>query len=188
MLLFNIYFIDLVNPSALKAIGCGCALIAFSQMTAVTSIASYAVLIFQKVGTSIDPYTSTIILGVTLIFGSLASTYLADKCGRKTLNLISLCGCACGHLITATFYYFSISGHDLSAFSWLPVVSLSFIIFTAAIGIMPLALVCAVEILPPKVSHPFFKRIINSLFVLDNPILMNLLHAPLYRFVQLEWE
>lgn len=81
-----------VNASALKAVFCGCALIAFLQMTAATAIASYAVLIFQKVGTSIDPYTSTIILGCALIVGSMASTFLADKCGRKTLNLISLSG------------------------------------------------------------------------------------------------
>lgn len=116
---------NLVNRSALKAIFCGCALIAFSQLTAATAIASYAVLIFQKVGTSIDPYMSTIILGISLICGSLASTYLADKFRRKTLCTISLFGAACGHIVTAIFYYCSISGYDLSAYSWLPVVSLS---------------------------------------------------------------
>lgn len=60
-------------------------------------------------------------------------------------------GAACGHLVTAGFYYMSISGYDLLAYSWVPVVSLSFIIFITAIGIMPLALVCSVEMLPPKV-------------------------------------
>lgn len=142
-----------MNRRALKAVLCGCTLIAFSQLTAATAIASYAVLIFQKVNpnTSIDAYHSTILLGIALIFGSLTSTYLADKFKRKTLNLVSLLGAACGHVVTALFYYLSINGYDLSTYWYVPVMSLSFIIFIAACGIMPLAFVCAVEILPSKV-------------------------------------
>lgn len=98
-----------------------------------------------------DAYHSTILLGIALIFGSLTSTYLADKFKRRTLNLISLFGAAIGHIVTALFYYLSINGYDLSAYSYVPVMSLSFIIFIAAIGIMPLAFVCSVEILPPKI-------------------------------------
>lgn len=89
-----------------------------------------------------DAYHSTIMLGIALIIGSLTSTYLADKFKRRTLNLVSLLGAACGHIVTALFYYLSINGYDLSAYSYVPVASLSFIIFIAAIGIMPLAFVC----------------------------------------------
>lgn len=174
-----------MNRSALKAISCGCALIAFSQLTAATAIASYAVLIFQKVGLSIDPYKSTIILGLALICGSMCSTFLADKLGRKTLNLISLFGAACGHCVTAVFYYLSINGYNLSAYSFLPVLSMSFCIFIAAVGIMPLAFVCSVEILPPKV------RIESKLICVSektNWIPFFLLSTFFCRFVQMEWE
>ena len=101
-------------------------------------IISYALLIFQKAGTTIDPYVSSIISAVALIFGSLISTYLADKLGRKWLNLLSLIGSAVGLLVISIYYYLHINGHELSAFAWVPVASISFVIFVSSAGITPL--------------------------------------------------
>lgn len=79
-----------VNRSALKGIGIGIALTTLAQFTGNFTITSYAVMIFEKAGTSLDPYTSTIMLAIALILGSIFTTYLADKLGRKFLNIISL--------------------------------------------------------------------------------------------------
>lgn len=106
---------------------------------------------FAKVGTHLDPYMSSIMLAVAQILGSIATTYLADKLGRKMLILVSLMGSACGLLVTALYYYLTLNGYDLSAFAWIPVASLSFVIFISAAGITPLMDVCAVEYLPKKV-------------------------------------
>lgn len=136
-------------------------LTSLSQVTAITAIIVYAVSTFQKFGTFKNPYTPSIILATTLIFGSLTSSYLADKLGRKLLNCLSLMLTAVGLLITALFYYLNLNGHSLSAYSWIPVCSLSFAIFVSSAGITALGLICSVENLPPKV---FFGNSFDSQF------------------------
>lgn len=76
-----------MTSDALKGIGIGIALSIFSQITGSMTLISYAVPIFRKIGTSLDPFTSSIILAVALVLGASASTYLADKLGRKLLNV-----------------------------------------------------------------------------------------------------
>lgn len=147
----NLNFLSSVNRSSLKALGIGIALVVISQFTANFTIISYAVTIFEKTKTSIDPYLSSIISAVALIFGSLLTTYLADILGRKLLILISLFGSAIGLFAVALHYYLHINGFDLSAYEYVPVVSISFVIFISSSGIVPLSYVCSVENLAPKV-------------------------------------
>lgn len=155
------------DPNVLKGLGIGIALTTFAQTTANFTITNYAVMIFEKAGTSIDPYVSSILLAVALILGSLFSTCLADILGRKILNIISLFGSAFGLFAVSLFHYLNRNGYDLSAFAFVPAASLSFVIFISAAGIMPLSMVCSVEYLPAKV---FENQIIifneNSHFIL----------------------
>lgn len=136
ILFFIIYFIKIgnhgknsVNRSAMKGLGISIALATIVHFTGCYTFAGYSVIIFQKAGTSLDPYVSSIVLAVALILGSLLSTYFADILGRKLLNLISLVGSAIGTFVTALYQYFYLNGYDLSSFQWVPVVSLSFVIF-----------------------------------------------------------
>lgn len=135
----------------MKGIGIGIALTTFSQLTSAFTIITYAMTTFETAGASIDPYISSIMLGVALLFGSLTTTYLADKLGRKLLNLTSLMGSACGLLFTALFHYLTHVGYELTSYSWMPVAGLCFVIFIASSGIIPLSFICSVEILPSKV-------------------------------------
>lgn len=118
-------------------------------------------MIFEKVGKSLDPHISSIILAVALIFGSLATTYLADILGRRVLNILSLMGSAFGLLSMSIYHYLYVKDFDLSGFSWVPVISLSFVIFISSAGIVSLAFVCSVENLPTKVFQ--IKRLTKHL-------------------------
>lgn len=134
----------------------GIAMNTISYFTAYYTLTSYATLIFDRTDSTLfSPYVSTILMAVALTFGSLTSTYLADKLGRKALCNLSLVGSAFGLLAMATHYYLFLVGYDLSSFKWVPVLSLSFTIFIAAAGIIPLAAVCSVENLPTKVRSHF---------------------------------
>ncbi|XP_055307284.1 facilitated trehalose transporter Tret1-like [Sitodiplosis mosellana] len=144
---------DIFNRAVMKGLGIGISLAILAQLTANFPLVTYAVTILKKSGTSFNPYASSIVLAVMLILGSSVNTYLADIFGRKRLNFISLTGSAVGQLATSLYHYLYISGYDLSLFSWVPVVSLSFVIFILAAGILPLQLICVVEYLPPKVWH-----------------------------------
>lgn len=91
-------------------------------------------MIFDRSGASLDPYVSSIMLAISLICGSLLTTSLADTLGRKLLNLASLVGSAIGLFSISFYYYLHINGYDLSAFDWVPVASLSFVIFVSSAG------------------------------------------------------
>lgn len=135
----------------MKGLFIGITLILFAELTGFYAITSYAVTTFQKAGTTIDPYKSSITLAVALIFGSLATASLADKLGRKALILTSLLGAALGLFTVAGYHYATLCGYDLSSFAWVPMVSLSTVIFLASAGIIPLCYICCVETIPTKV-------------------------------------
>lgn len=126
-------------------------------------ISSYALIIFKslKIGSWIHPF-GLILLAVAHTCGSLTTNYLVDKFGRnckQKLNLISLLGSALALFITAFYHYLNINGFNLSEwFWWIPILSLAFGIFVSSVGIIPLSLVCGVEILPTKVSGKSKKK------------------------------
>lgn len=144
--------LNIDSKKALKGFAICFALNAAVQFSANYTITTYSVSIFAKTGTSFDPYISSIVLALALIVGSILTTYLADILGRKILNIVSLSGSAIGLFTVSIHHYLHIKGHDLSAFQWIPVFSLSFVVFISSAGINALAYVCSIEYLSPKVN------------------------------------
>lgn len=141
-----------VEAKAVKGLLFGITLSWLIQFPGGITFLNYAIIIFERSGVSkIDPYVSSIIIAIAQIFGCLFSAKLADSLGRKLLMIISFMGCATGLFIFALFLYLSKIGYDLSAYSWLPAVSVSFIMFIASAGVYTLHSVCFVEYLPSKV-------------------------------------
>lgn len=115
---------------------------------------SYGVLVFEKSGSTIDPYLSSIIMAILQIAGNLCTTQLVDSVGRKILVIISLVGCSAGLATLSLYLYLKHNGYDLeNYYYWLPVASLSFAVFISSVGISSLVNVCAVENLPIKVRN-----------------------------------
>lgn len=148
----------------MKGLGIAVTLIIFSQCTASLPFVNYAVMIFERTGTSLNPYFSSIMLATALLLGSLLSTYVADVLGRKLTNFISLAGAALGLFAMSAYLHFNMHGYDLSAYTWIPVACLSFVIFISSAGITPLSVVVSVECIPLKVqltnkyiAHMFIK-------------------------------
>lgn len=135
----------------MKGLGIGVSLPILAQLTANFTMITYAVPILKMSGTSFNPYASSIVFAVMLIIGSSTTTYFADILGRKRLILISLIGSAIGQLLASLYHYLYLNGYEMSSFAWVPVVSLSFVIFISAAGILPLQIICTIEYLPPKV-------------------------------------
>lgn len=61
-------------------------------------------------------------------------------------------GSAIGLFIFSVYMYLHHNGYDISNFTWLPVVVMSFIIFISNAGIIALANICAVENFQTNVS------------------------------------
>lgn len=135
----------------MKGLLIGIVLAVVSMLTGCFTFIIYAVFVFEKFDAQVDPHLSSIILAIMQIFGNLCSTQFADILGRKIMLIISLLGSAVGLSSLALYSYFYNNRYELSGFAWIPVISLSFVIFIGSSGIIPLLGVCVVENLPQKV-------------------------------------
>lgn len=149
--LLNWHLLFTATRESIKGTIIGMALAYFSQMCGCFAIITYAVYIVEHCGTTLDPYKSSIALAVMLIMGNLCTTQVADKLGRKTFLIISILGCAAGHMGLSAFLYLSSIGYDLSRISWIPIACLAFVVFVASAGVVPITHICRVENLPTKV-------------------------------------
>lgn len=112
---------------------------------------TYASAIFEKSGTQLSPNTSSVILAIVQITGTFFTAHLIETRGRKPLLIVSLSGCILGLSSMGAYLLCDAQGVDVSSFAWVPVASLAFDILIASVGIIPLTLICLVEVLPTKI-------------------------------------
>lgn len=112
---------------------------------------TYASTIFARSGTSFSPELSSIVLAMVQIAGTLLAARFVETQGRKLLLIVSLAGCTFGLSAMAVYLYCVSLGFNMSMFTWVPVTSLGLVILISSVGIVPLSLICLVELLPPKV-------------------------------------
>lgn len=128
---------------------------AFSQFTGTFALVSYAAKIFSESGSDLNPHTSAIVMAALQILGTNCTSIFIEKIGRKWLLLISLGGTVMGLSAMGCYSYLSYIKFDVTSMNWLPVVSLSFVLFISSIGLIPLPYVIISEVLPQKVN--FYK-------------------------------
>lgn len=129
-------------------------------------------------GSSLSPNMSAIIVAIIQIFGSTASAFAIGSMSRKLLYALTCCGTMVGLLAMGLHGYLK-TFVDTSNFDWVPIVSLSFVIFVASIGILPLTFVMLSEILPQKVSLlklMFYDKLICRCFSTDSKLWYFILH------------
>lgn len=147
----DVRMVDLIAPRALKAFFVIFCLIFVSQWSGSFIMNNYAATIFEESGSYIDANVAAIVMGVFQVCGNYTASLLMDRVGRRSLHIISSAGCSVSLLVTGVYVYLVRSGVHMSAYSWLPVASLSFFIFICAIGVVPVPFVVMTEVMPAKV-------------------------------------
>lgn len=97
-------------------------------------------------GSSLSPNSSAIIVATLQLVGSCLAMYLVERAGRRPLLLLSCTGmCAC-HCAIGTFFYLQNLQYEVSAYSWIPMVSLStfMIIYALGMGIGPVVIMAEI--------------------------------------------
>lgn len=145
-----------VTPTNLRAMLIAPILMAVAQFSGVSILVCYAATIFGNTGSSIDPNTSTVVLGITQLIGTISATILIDRLGRRILLIVSTTFSAISLCVIATYTLFNEFDYDLEEWNWIPVVSFSMFIFVSAIGINPVPYVIVSEVLPQKVFNRVF--------------------------------
>lgn len=129
----------------------GPTLMAVSQFSGTFTISSYAAIIFTESGSALPPNLSAIVIGTVQIFGTYTASTLIDRLGRKMLLLISTSCSALALVVTAIYTYLGHTGHDVTPYNVLPVISISIYIYVSAAGIIPVPYVLVNEMFPRKV-------------------------------------
>lgn len=137
----------------MKGLGIGVVLVILNMWTGGFTVMSYAAKIFRDSGSTISPHISSIIVGCMQVTGSYVSTIVIDRAGRKILLVISLTGIAIGHTVLGGFSFLN-QRYDVTAYSFISIISLSLFIFMACLGILTVPLVVMSEVVPTKLrSH-----------------------------------
>uniref|UniRef100_A0AAG5DAG9 Major facilitator superfamily (MFS) profile domain-containing protein n=1 Tax=Anopheles atroparvus TaxID=41427 RepID=A0AAG5DAG9_ANOAO len=142
---------DFAAPASRKALMIGFLLVSFNQLSGCFALINYNAQIFADAGSDIEPNTAAMVVGAIQIVGSYGSTLLFDRCQRKHLYISTSFFAAFGLFAMGTHGYLKSQHIDVSAVNWIPVASLSFVIFIASVGLLPLTFVVLSEILPPKI-------------------------------------
>uniref|UniRef100_A0A182P8A2 Major facilitator superfamily (MFS) profile domain-containing protein n=1 Tax=Anopheles epiroticus TaxID=199890 RepID=A0A182P8A2_9DIPT len=147
----SISLADFAPPSARKALLIGLVLVSLNQLSGCFALINYTAQIFADSGSDLDPNMAAIVVGAIQIIGSYGSTIIVDRCQRKHVYIVTSFFAAIGLFAMGTHGYLKSQHVDVSAINWIPVASLSFVIFIASVGLLPLTFVILSEILPPKV-------------------------------------
>lgn len=134
----------------MKGLLIGLVLFILQQFSGCFTIISYAATIFRDAGSSLSPNLSSIILAIMQIAGCYASTLLVDRAGRKILLLVSTISVTIGLSVLGIFILMGQLGYDVTQYASIPVISLSFVIFMACLGVFSVPFIIMVEVLPLK--------------------------------------
>lgn len=144
----HVNFLD--TPLALKAYVPAAVLLIINQFSGLFAMVSYMSDIFDMSGSTMDPDTCTIVIGIVQLLGTYATTLLCDICGRKILLVVSCAGVSVG-LTCFGFFTFLSTEYDLTEWSWVPLACMSFSVFLGNIGLIGCFFTVLVEIFPLKV-------------------------------------
>lgn len=160
------------TPDARRGLLIGVTLCAINQFSGCFALINYAATIFSDSGAQIDPNVSSIVLATVQILGTYVSTCLVDRVGRKVLLITSAALTAVGLAVMGAYTFAGAElGWPIERYSWVPVVSLSFVMFIASIGILPLPFVVLAEVLPARIRAVGSTMCVTSISLVSFAIL-----------------
>jgi hypothetical protein len=143
-------FRELTARQPRKVLIYGIVLMALNQFCGCFPMMNYTADIFAKSGSNLPPNVSSIVTGVLQIIGAAMCTFLVEKAGRKILFSISAFGISLGLGVMSLYTYMDLNGFDLSSFSWVPLVSFSFVMCIYNVGVNTLPFLYISEIVQSK--------------------------------------
>lgn len=179
---------DLKSKTVQKSLTIGVVLVVLNQFSGVaTMLCSYAATIFQASGSNMSPNMSAIVVAAIQLFSTIIVPNLIDRAGRKVGSLVSLkvfffllksvssqilfavsnIGTALGLCVLGIYVMLKDEGYQVEAFNWVPLISFSFVIFVAALGILTIPIIVLSEIMPEKTKDFSVSMCMTLLWILS---------------------
>lgn len=146
-------FTDLFRSRGLiKALVISLALVSFQQFSGINIVLFYAQSIFEATGSDIPAAVCSIIVGAVQFLASFVTPMVVESLGRKILLFASAVGMLISEVPLGVYFYLKDNDNDVSAISWLPILSLIVYIITYSFGFGPLPWTVMGELFPSNVK------------------------------------
>ena len=106
----------------------------------------YAAFFFENAGVTIDPFTCSVLIGVSRLLFTFISALVIDKLGRRNLFIGSALVCAITMLITGIALRV-----NMPSLNWLPLTALLIYVASFGLGSGPVPWILTGEMLPTPV-------------------------------------
>ncbi|XP_053990061.1 facilitated trehalose transporter Tret1-like [Hylaeus volcanicus] len=136
----------------------------FQQFSGIYITLFYAVTWFQEVGSGVDEYIASILVGVTRFLCSMVNTWLLRRYKRRPLCIISSLGMAICMTVSGYFTLLIRDG-DRSGY-WVPVLCLLLYVCTSMVGMLTIPWTMTAELFPTEIrgiAHSISYSIANLL-------------------------
>lgn len=144
---------DLTTNPGRKVMIIGVVLALANHFSGSFAIITYAAEIFQSTGSIFSENESALIIAAIQLCGTCTLPFLVERIGRKALYILSTGGTTFGFTTLATYLLFRSWQYDVSAFSWISIVSLSIVVFSQTIGLSTLIYSYVAELLPENLRE-----------------------------------
>lgn len=147
-----------VNPRARKSILITLSLVLLNALQGFSVLLAYVTEIFASTNSNLTAIESSLIITSLLILGNLIVYKLIDRAGRRILYVSSSLATSLAHASFAIYLHFYA---DNVAYEWVPIISVSFIIFVSSLGMGPVPFIVMIEIFPQKVFKSYIFQFID---------------------------
>lgn len=121
------------------------------EFSGIFTMINYSATIFALSGSQIAPNRSACIVAAIQLAGTLVSTRLVDRAGRRCLLLTSSIGAALSLATLGTYVWLNELGYAVQPYSWVAVSAFASMLFLASCGIIPLPFVVMAELMPERI-------------------------------------
>ncbi|XP_023013569.2 facilitated trehalose transporter Tret1 isoform X1 [Leptinotarsa decemlineata] len=150
------FFVALRSRASIRALCICFGLMFFQQMSGVNAVIFYLSDIFKASGTSLEPSTASIIVGVVQVIATFVSSMVVDKFGRKILLILSAAVMMISGLTLGIFFTLKdrdiLDDSQLEKIGFLPILCLIVFIAMFSIGFGPIPWMISSELMPEEIK------------------------------------
>ncbi|XP_062133868.1 facilitated trehalose transporter Tret1-2 homolog isoform X2 [Drosophila sulfurigaster albostrigata] len=145
---------DIFQKKYFKPVSIAVALMIFQQLSGISAVIFYTVMIFNMSDSSVDSYLSTIIVGTVNFLASLLAIFNIDHSGRKVLLITSALSMIITLFVLSAFFYCKSREMNIDGGGWVPLVCLVIYVLGFSMGFGPIPWLMMGEILPSRIRAP----------------------------------
>ncbi|XP_058448442.1 facilitated trehalose transporter Tret1-like [Malaya genurostris] len=144
------------QPAAVRALGTMLGLMFFMQMSGVNVVLFYSESIFESANVPIGAEVATIIIGAMQVLGTLLSSLIVDRVGRRPLLLVSG-GAMMVSALLLGIYLLLLTGEKateelVATYGWIPIAALCLYMTLFSVGFGPVTWLMLGELFSPDVK------------------------------------